>query len=323
MGKFGVDIFFVISGFIMARICDTDTRFFARRRLIRILPPYWTMTILLFVFGQSFPRLLYSTSPHLVQLLKSLFFIPYYREDGLIRPLLYVGWSLNYEMLFYLLVALGLLFFPRRPLLFASALLVSINLVCHFTPSLGAIAECYRDHVLYEFLFGTLAYYLSGKFSEKQAQEVRVPVLLGGISSAIGMVLLQGVAPSSLPGSWLWMEILATLMVLSAALLSRGGWDISWSAAVIIGDASYIMYLTHAYILSAYDRVLSSHLPGIQMQSALGAFPLAAICVGIAVLLHRGLERPVIAFLTRRSGVNGNARMNRRPLRMASEQVAR
>ena len=58
MGKFGVDIFFVISGYIMARICETDTRCFLRRRLIRILPPYWAMTFLLFIFALRFPSLL-------------------------------------------------------------------------------------------------------------------------------------------------------------------------------------------------------------------------------------------------------------------------
>jgi exopolysaccharide production protein ExoZ len=321
MGKFGVDIFFVISGFIMARICDTDTRFFTRRRLIRILPPYWAMTILLFVFGQLFPRLLYATSPHVSELIKSLLFIPYYREDGLIRPLLYVGWSLNYEMLFYLLIALGLLLFPKRPVLFASVLLMGINIGCHFTPGLGAIAECDRSPVLYEFLWGVAAYHLCHACPEPKVHEARWAVLALGIGATLGMVWLQGMAPVTLPGSLVWMQIFATLMVLSAALLSRGGWDISWSAAVAVGDASYILYLTHAYILSAYDRVLNRYLPGIRMQHAIGAFPLAALCVYVAVLLHRRLEKPAVVYLTQLFGANHGGRVKRLPLRMASEQV--
>jgi exopolysaccharide production protein ExoZ len=54
-GWFGVDIFFVISGYIMTRICDRNPQFFLRRRLIRIVPPYWAFTVLLFIAAIFFP----------------------------------------------------------------------------------------------------------------------------------------------------------------------------------------------------------------------------------------------------------------------------
>jgi exopolysaccharide production protein ExoZ len=223
-------------------------------------------------------------------------------------------------MLFYLLISLGLLLFARRPLAFAAVALVSINWLCHFTPGFGAIAECYRSPVLYEFLFGVLAYHLSLLGSEDQARKARPVVLLGGVGAALGMIWLQGIAGETLPGSWLWMQIVAMLMVLSAALLSRGGWDVSWPGVVVIGDASYVLYLTHAYILSAYDRVLSRYLPGIHMQHAIGAFPLTALCVLVAVFLHRKLEMPAITFLNERFGAKQGARLSRSPRTMASGQ---
>ena len=302
MGKFGVDIFFVISGYIMARICNTDTRFFMRRRLIRILPPYWAMTALLFIFGLMFPRLLYSTYPHVSALAKSLFFIPYYREDGLIRPLLYVGWSLNYEMLFYVLIALGLYLVPKRPLMFAAGILAVLNLFCLYTPAAGAIAECYGNHIVYEFLFGILAYYIATWISDRRAEQFRVAALCGLIVSAAGIVFLQGVAHRALPIEWLLMQFSAMLMVLCASLLSQGGWDIRWRSVIVVGDASYVLYLVHAYILSLYDRVLGRHLPAIQMRHALGAFPLVAVCVVAAVVLHLRFEKPAVVYFNRRFG---------------------
>ena len=51
VGSFGVDIFFVISGYIMARICDSNPSFFLRRRLIRIIPPYWVLPFLVFALA--------------------------------------------------------------------------------------------------------------------------------------------------------------------------------------------------------------------------------------------------------------------------------
>ena len=322
MGKFGVDIFFVISGYIMARICNTDTRFFMRRRLTRILPPYWGMTILLFAFSLICPQLLYSTYPHAYDLARSLLFIPYYREDGLIRPLLYVGWSLNYEMLFYALISLGLFCFPKRPLAFAAGLLIALNLSCHYAPAKSAIIECYGNHVVYEFLFGILAYYLAMRCSDERAYRFRFSTLCGLIFSTAGIVFLQGVVHRALPVEWLLMQLLAMLMVLCASLLSQGGWDVRSRAIVVVGDASYVLYLVHAYILSLYDRVLGRHIPAIQMQHAGGVFPLAAVCVITAVVLHLKFEIPVVAYCNRRFGGAGK-RVTLPSLQVSPEQVAR
>jgi exopolysaccharide production protein ExoZ len=303
MGKFGVDIFFVISGYIMALICNTNTHFFMRRRLIRILPLYWGMTILLFVFALIFPQLLYSTYPRVSDLVKSLLFIPYYREDNLIRPLLFVGWSLNYEMLFYVLIWLGLLWFPKRPLTFAAGLLIALNLFCRHLPGLGAIAECYGDNVVFEFLFGILAYYLAMAVADERAYRFRFGAASGLIFSIAGIVLLQGVAHRILPVEWLLMQLLAMLMVLCASLLSQGGWDIRWRTIIVVGDASYVLYLVHPYILTLYHRVvLSRHTATVQMQHPVEAFSLVAVCVVAAVLIHLTFEKPFVAYLNRRFG---------------------
>jgi exopolysaccharide production protein ExoZ len=302
MGKFGVDIFFVISGYIMARICDTDSRWFLRRRLIRILPPYWVLTFLLFVFSLWFPSLLLSTHPGFTELLKSLFFVPYYRADGLIRPLLFVGWSLNYEMLFYLLVALGIYLVPRHPLVFVSGSLIALQSVCRLFAGFGAVPMCYSDKVIFEFVFGILAYAIASRIASSTAVQIRVFSLLALIISLAGMSFLQGVAHSPFPAEWLAMQVLAMLVVLSASLLSQGGWDIRIRWIVIVGDASYVLYLVHAYILNLSDRVLNWRLPWIQMTHASGCLILSAVCVAVAVLLHLKLEKPFVNYLNGRFG---------------------
>jgi exopolysaccharide production protein ExoZ len=302
MGKFGVDIFFVISGYIMARICDTDSRCFLRRRLIRILPPYWVLTFLLFLFSLWFPNLLLSTHPDFTEFLKSLFFVPYYRADGLIRPLLFVGWSLNYEMLFYLLVALGIYLVPRHPLVFVSGSLLALQSVCSLFAGLGAVPRCYSDKVIFEFVFGILAYAIACRIASSTAVQMRFFSLLALIISLAGMSFLQGVAHSPFPAEWLAMQVLAMLVVLSASLLSQGGWDIRIRWIVIVGDASYVLYLVHAYILNLSDRVFSRHLPWIQMTHASGCLILSAVCVVAAVLLHLKLEKPFVNYLNARFG---------------------
>jgi peptidoglycan/LPS O-acetylase OafA/YrhL len=56
VGTFGVDVFFVISGYVVARICATNSEFLFRRRVLRIVPPYWAATLALFVFTYFFPE---------------------------------------------------------------------------------------------------------------------------------------------------------------------------------------------------------------------------------------------------------------------------
>ena len=321
MGKFGVDIFFVISGYIMARICETDTRFFLRRRLIRIVPPYWAMTVLLFIFALRFPSLLLSTHPSVAELVKSLFFIPYYRADGLIRPLLYVGWSLNYEMLFYVLITLGIYLVPKHPLIFASGLLVTLHFVCSHYASFGPVPMCYSSDVVFEFVLGVLAYEISRRISNSAAVQIRRLSLFALLVSLVGIILLQGVAHSAFPAEWVAMQVLAMLVILSTSLLSQAGWDIRLRWIVIVGDASYVLYLIHPYILSFGDRVLSRHLPWIQIHHASGAFALAAVCVAMAILLHLKLEKPTVNYLNGRlGGHRRSAEFSR--LQVAPEQVA-
>jgi exopolysaccharide production protein ExoZ len=321
MGKFGVDIFFVISGYIMARICETDTRFFLRRRLIRIVPPYWAMTFLLFIFALRFPGLLESTHPSAAELVKSLFFIPYYRADGLIRPLLYVGWSLNYEMLFYILITLGIYLVPKHPLVFASGLLVTLHFICSHYASFGAVPMCYSSDVVFEFVLGIVAYEISRRISNSAAVRMRLFSLLALFGSLVGIIVLQGVAHSPFPAESASMQLLAMLVILSTSLLSQASWDIRFRWIVIVGDASYVLYLLHPYILSFGDRVLSRHLPWIQMRHASGAFALSAVCVATAILLHLKLEKPTVNYL------NGSLGGHRRSaefsrLQVAPEQVA-
>jgi exopolysaccharide production protein ExoZ len=321
MGKFGVDIFFVISGYIMARICEGDTRFFLRRRLIRIVPPYWAMTILLFCFSLLFPKLLLSTEADPSDLLRSLLFIPYYRKDGLIRPLLYVGWSLNYEILFYLLITVGIYLLPKHPLAFATGLLISLQLVCSHFAGLGAMPMCYSSPVVYEFVLGIVAYEIARQVSSSRATVLRPFSLIALGASLAGIVFLQGVAHSSLPLEWFVMQLLAMLAILSASLLSQGAWDIRINWIVIVGDASYVLYLMHAYILSLSDRVLRRWVPWIQMTHAGTAFTLIVLSTAVAVLFHLKLEKPTVSYLNSKlGGHRRTAEFSR--LQVTPEQVA-
>ena len=109
MGTIGVYVFFVISGFIMVHICwDHFGRRgaaadFLRRRITRIVPLYWLATLAAFAFHKVSAT--HGAYADWSELLRSLFFIPYLDEDGSWAPVLAQGWTLNYEMFFYVIFA--------------------------------------------------------------------------------------------------------------------------------------------------------------------------------------------------------------------------
>lgn len=101
-GRVGVGIFFVISGFLLIYTDRGDYKGYLVKRLIRICPLYWLTTLMVFILGLFAPSLLHTSVSTIPNLLKSLFFIPYYSANG-IYPLLTVGWTLVVEMFVYLL----------------------------------------------------------------------------------------------------------------------------------------------------------------------------------------------------------------------------
>jgi hypothetical protein len=94
-GMSGVDIFFVLSGFIMVAVAGKDIGAiqFLWRRAIRIYPPYWLVTLIILEFS----RVGAAAATDTISLWRSFLLVP---DSGL--PLLTVGWTLVHEVYFYL-----------------------------------------------------------------------------------------------------------------------------------------------------------------------------------------------------------------------------
>ena len=107
LGAHGVDVFFVISGFIMYSAAR-DERFvqFISRRLIRVFPLYWIATIVAVAIYLAFG----GNRPSGTETVLSLALIPHYSEAhrSEIWPILVPGWTLSYELFFYALFAVGI-----------------------------------------------------------------------------------------------------------------------------------------------------------------------------------------------------------------------
>jgi exopolysaccharide production protein ExoZ len=309
-GSFGVDVFFVISGYIMARILDpasdSSSDFFFRRRILRIVPPYWFFTILLYLIALRIPQLMGATRADVVDLLKSLFFIPFTKGSGLIQPLLFIGWSLNYEMFFYLALAIGLLIHKRYASWIGAAIVLGTMLACAPFASQNVLAQFYSRDIVLEFLLGILSYYLCRAVSDNSARKLRLPALLVCVASAILLIAIQGIFPRDIfpfnTSRVLTLGVLSFLLVTSASLLSQANWDTRLTSLVLIGDASYILYLIHPYCEYSLDRFFGAHHHWLRSVTASGAFIGVSISILLAVVIHLYGERPTVRFLNRNFG---------------------
>jgi len=161
-GSFGVDIFFVISGFVMAMVVSNGQgpRSFVISRLSRIIPLYWILTTCLLLLAAIKPELLNSTTVNLLNYLKSLFFIPYFKENGTLYPMLSVGWTLNYEMFFYFCIWISLIF-SKRYYIHSTIILISIFYFVVSTYIENDVTTLFFGNTLiFEFVFGMLLYKL-------------------------------------------------------------------------------------------------------------------------------------------------------------------
>lgn len=187
-GSFGVDIFFILSGFVMAQICETRPEQFFRRRLFRIVPLYWSLTVLTFACAPVLPHLLQGANASIEGLLKSLFFILYGGGSGLVVPLLAIGWTLNSEMFFYAVIALSLVVTRRYATLLSAMSVIGVMLVCHMFRYGGPLTSFYGDPIMLKFLAGIATYYFWRRVPCRLAGWIRRAALWMMLFSFSGLI---------------------------------------------------------------------------------------------------------------------------------------
>jgi exopolysaccharide production protein ExoZ len=256
-GHYGVDLFFAISGFIMVYVIDTEAGVadFYTKRIIRVVPLYWVLTLLLFAVGALRPGLLESSSGDLTELFKSLFFLPYYAEEKeMYHPIVFVGWTLNYEMFFYLIFGGFIVLRDRvRVVAATSAVMVALVVIGSVFEG-GRVFQFYTAPILLEFVAGmVLALFW---------QRLRMNGWAALAVMAAGVALFAVLDPyrEFIDRGYLVGPV-SLAMVAAAMAAENAGHVVRNQFILLLGAASYSLYLTHTYVLGLLDRI---PLPGAQ-----------------------------------------------------------
>ncbi|WP_171956260.1 acyltransferase family protein [Stenotrophomonas maltophilia] len=293
----GVDLFFVVSGFVMTTIAAGryakagECERFLVKRAWRVLPMYWIFTTVVVVLMALIPSMV-NTSYAGQSVLASYLLIPHGQ-----LPVLTVGWTLVHEVYFYAVFAGIIAFVPERivpaVLLLWAALIAA---AAWFAPAPATPAHTLVVNPLtFEFIAGAML----GLYWRHIPAWMAWPLLAAGVATAtVASATLPESGPATMAvGTRVVCFGSASLLLLAGAIrLEANGGLHTPRWLVLLGDSSYSLYLTHIFVISAAGRVwaMYSPAPGWAGHLSFVALTTLACCI-VGYLVHAWLERPLLA----------------------------
>jgi exopolysaccharide production protein ExoZ len=297
-GGAGVDLFFVISGFVM--VYASEPLFGSLRgavtffilRLVRIVPFYWLVTAFYLAVALLAPRWGGTIYP-IKAVIASFLFMPFPAPDGIVHPVVGQGWTLNYEMYFYAVFAIAVLAPRRGAVVMACALLVcgaALNRL--LGPLLPFPVSYWTDPVVLEFAMGMLL-----GLAYREGARLEWPFCVALILSGAALFAIN-VSLGTTPRFFMW-GVPAALVVAGATFGRFSLQNPLCRPLAVVGDASYALYLLHTFPLRAL-LPLATWLSLHAIYWLWLYVPLAILVpVLLAIVVHYAFERPITKALRR------------------------
>lgn len=275
-GANGVDIFFVISGFIMLYTEINNRKpvgIFLKNRLIRVVPLYWMATFFIILINFVLPTVFKSMTITPDWAIASLFF-----TSSLVvskDPVIFVGWTLELEMLFYVVFSIGLLIKSwKYAILFISCFLIMISWVT-------------GDLIIIEFIFGMLAAHIFVNYHIPRG--IGIFLLIFGAAFLLAS-LFPWVYEINLNRVILW-GVPSFLLVLGAVSINLPNFRVF----SYLGDASYSIYLIQVFTIPGFYKFAGFIFKGWDVD--LISFICLILSLSFSCLVYSYLERPVLMYL--------------------------
>lgn len=304
----GVDIFFVISGFIMVYASEElfgrkgASAEFLARRVARIVPLYWMFTglyILFLLVGLAGTTKEFSGWPNIAA---SFAFWPAYATGHAApMPVLELGWTLNYEMFFYVVFAGFVVLRRNQAVVAVATLLGSLVLAGAILQPTAAAPFFWTRPIVLEFILG-MGIALLLRHGVVLSGPVRGAFLVAGVA----ILIADPVDSSHQAINWTtpndaWRVIgwgLPAAMIVCAAVLGRQMQPSPLSKlGVQLGDASYALYLSHPFVIVGIRKAMQ----GFGFDETTMAWAMLGVtvvsCCAFAVIAHRFVERPMTRFI--------------------------
>ncbi len=297
IGQVGVGVFFIISGYIMSMTTNNkvggaeSAKTFIFKRVVRIYPLYFfwtTINIILWALGVFQRAQHYSPA----KMLTSYLLIPYISFNGdVIDPILRQGWTLMYEIFFYITFTALIFFGQHRKsgIAILTLLFIILGLSADYMPSANA-QSFFSFQIFYLFIVGMFIFHYQEKILNLiSAKGVREWML----AFFVALVIIILLKYSTLGDNAVYLPYLAAILLFLYVLAAK-----RVSGAVLeVGNSSYSLYLTHTFLTTAYAiLVIRSGFSNFTLFFiGIGVF-LAAILIG--EITYRVIEKRLISITT-------------------------
>ena len=291
-GMFGVDLFFVISGFVMVSITRGQFQSapraltFLYHRASRIYPMYWFYSALVLAIFLIEPAWVNSAQGNQINVVSSFLLWP---ESTL--PLINVGWTLIHELYFYIVFFVFLLLVPEKQLGLALALwAITVVVVNLGVATTNPVFDLLVNPLTLEFIAGC---FLAIVFCTDQGWK-NTGVLAA--STIILVAVLTGLNASEIPEGWWRVGMYgapAAAILYSLEVAEREKFVLH-KYLVKIGDSSYSIYLVHVLALSAVGRVLQALSANSMLGNTIMILILTFCVIASGLISYQIIERPLI-----------------------------
>lgn len=297
----GVDVFFLISGFIMYITSRDDfskpgaMHMFLRRRLVRIVPLYWFFTSLMILTLLIVPGQVRTTELDLWSAITSYLFIPAERASGRVAPVLSLGWTLNYEMFFYLCFAACMLFQKKLGLLLLVLSFIIFSIIGAIVEIPSVALSFWTDSIVLEFVMGVLVATQFQKLRSWANLAFSIITFIAGFTLLLLLSNIDLEIPRFIRGG------VPACLMLCGALLYPTKLDTGIPKFVLLlGDSSYALYLCHRFALRPLSILLGA--PDIPLPLGIVIYVTLSLILAVisSILVHWFIELPMLRFFSRK-----------------------
>ncbi len=298
----GVDVFFVISGFVIVHASAAlfaqpgGAMKFLESRLTRIVPLYWMMTTAFLAIAFVGSGAVHGDLGGPAYLAASYLFIPWARPDGMVQPALGLGWTLNYEMFFYLVFAVFLRLKRERAVITAAGLICAFVACGQFYGFPNLQLASWSNPIILEFVAGM-------GIALCRAKNVRLPGAARLALFLLGLAALHFAVAAPVAARALAYGIPAAALVAAAALnpapvaLTR-----LQSIFIRLGDASYAMYLVHPFVMRSFTLLWRKIHSANELTGTIYVLTGLLAAQACALIINVTLERKLKMLLRWRDG---------------------
>ncbi|WP_288534518.1 acyltransferase [uncultured Ruminococcus sp.] len=276
-GGFAVCIFFLISGFLTVYSTENKSGgFFFLKRYLKIAPLYYVVTLFCFTVAYLKPSFFHTAEPTVLNLLKSLIFIPYINGNGISRPLLDVGWYINVLMFYYVVFRVSMLISHKYRGEISIAILLILTGIGQLFFSDNAIFLLYRNGMvtLSTGMIISIVIIRKDLFSRDHFKRKKCSYNIFLYLIYIGLAMLFSYLKINA-----YIKLFLPVLLFLAVLIFEDS-IVPTKFTNFISKISLSIYLTHEFVVKGVSRIVYN-LDRISVTSLL----ISIVCVAVVIII--------------------------------------